>query len=130
MAKEVDDRFIAAVGLLGNPEASARTGAIYSLYQLFIDEGGKKYRRQIAQILCSHIRTKTQEPEYQKKHKDRPSNEIQTAINLLFRNIGGNEGIYCRKEIVEEDDFPFGNLQHAFLCGADFLVCALRENHF
>ena len=123
MAKEVDDRFIAAVGLLGNAEASARTGAIYSLYQLFIDKGGEKYRRQIAQILCSHIRTKTQEPDYQENHKDRPSNEIQTTINLLFKEgkeENGNRGIYCMGEIIEKDNFPRANLEHAFLCGADF----------
>ena len=118
--KETDDRFTTAVNLLGSAEASARTGAIYSLYQLFIDEGGEKYRPQIAQILCSHIRTKTQEPEYQKDHKDRPSSEIQTTIDLLFKDVGGNKGIYCREDIVGRKDFPIANLQHAYLCGADF----------
>ncbi|CAC9994701.1 hypothetical protein, partial [uncultured Gammaproteobacteria bacterium] len=58
---------------------SARTGAIYALYELAIEE--EKYRRQIAQILCSHIRSKTDEAEYQKTHSERPSNEIQTTIN-------------------------------------------------
>ena len=130
MAKEVDDRFIAAVGLLGNAEASARTGAIYSLYQLFIDKDGKKYRRQIAQILCSHIRTKTQEKKYQKKHKDRPSNEIQTAINLLFRNIDGDEGIYCMSEIVKQEKIPPSDLQYAFLCGANFGKARCEKSNF
>ena len=130
MAKEVDDRFIAAVGLLGNAEASARTGAIYSLYQLFIDKGGKKYRRQIAQILCSHIRTKTQEKKYQKKHKDRPSNEIQTAIDLLFRNVGGNEGIYFMSEIVKQEKIPPSDLRRAFLCGANFIEARCEKSSF
>jgi hypothetical protein len=36
-------------------------------------------------ILCSHVRSKTSETEYQKTHKERPSNEIQTTLNLLFK---------------------------------------------
>ena len=118
--KETDDRFTTAVKLLGSTEASARAGAIYSLYQLFVDDKENKYRAQIAQILCSHIRTKTQEPEYQKNHKDRPSSEIQTTIDLLFREEKSDMGIYCRKEIVEQKGFPTANLRGAYLRRANF----------
>jgi hypothetical protein len=48
-----------------------------ALYELAIEE--EKYRRQIAQILCSHIRSKTNETEYKYTHSKRPSNEIQTT---------------------------------------------------
>ena len=68
--KEIDDRFNAAVQLLASNETSARTGGMYSLHKLIIGDGGGEYRVQVAQILCSHIRSKTQEPEYQKQHKN------------------------------------------------------------
>ncbi len=61
--QQVDERFTTAVNLLGSSETSARTGAIYSLFHLASDE--KKYRKEIAQILCSHIRSKTKEENYQ-----------------------------------------------------------------
>ena len=81
--QQVDERFTAAVNLLGSNETSARTGAIYLLFHLALDK--KKYRNKIAQILCSHIRSKTEEEKYKKTYKKKPSNEIQTTINLLFK---------------------------------------------
>jgi hypothetical protein len=60
-----------------------RTGAVYALHELALEE--EKYRQQIVQILCSHIRSKTNEQEYKKNHEERPSNEIQTTLNLLFK---------------------------------------------
>ena len=109
----IDDRFNSAISLLGSSETSARTGAIYALYELAIEE--EKYRRQITQILCSHIRSKTNEAEYQKTHSERPSNEIQTTINLLFKE----EGLYAQ-DFAKEDEFPKANLSHAYLMGAVF----------
>ena len=117
--KEIDDRFHAAVQLLASNETSARTGGIYSLYQLAIEPKGEKYRVQVAQILCSHIRSKTQELEYQKQHRERPSNEIQTAIDILFKYINGIKGIY-QQDFSKYYNFPRANLSHAYLQGADF----------
>ena len=111
--QRVDERFNSAISLLGSSETSARTGAIYALYELAIEE--EKYRSQIAQILCSHIRSKTDEAEYKKTHSKRPSNEIQTTIHLLFKE----KGLYAQgfKGVVK----PFkANLSHAYLMGADF----------
>ena len=125
--KEIDDRFIAAVTLLGSRESSARTGAIYSLYELAMES--KKYRKQIAQILCSHIRSKTQEKEYQAEHKKRPSNEIQTAIDILFKDVNGVKGLYCQN-FSQEREFPKANLSHAYLQGADFHYAKCREADF
>ena len=77
--QRVDERFTTAVSLLGSSETSARTGAIYSLFYLASDE--KKYRKEIAQILCSHIRSKTEEKNYQETYKKKPTNEMQATIN-------------------------------------------------
>ena len=112
--QRIDERFNSAINLLGSNETSARTGAIYALHELAIEE--EKYRRQITQILCSHIRSKTNEAEYQKTHSERPSNEIQTTINLLFKE----EGLY-KQEFARVVEFPKANLSHAYLIQADFL---------
>ena len=111
--QRVDDRFNSAINLLGSSETSARTGAIYALYELAIEE--EKYRSQITQILCSHIRSKTNEAEYKKTHSKRPSNEIQTTIDLLFKE----EGLYAQgfKGVAKPSK---ANLSHAYLMGADF----------
>jgi hypothetical protein len=53
-----------------------------------------KYRQQIVQILCSHVRSKTNEEAYQETHKERPSNEIQTTLNLLFKKH--KHGLYAQ----------------------------------
>jgi hypothetical protein len=39
-------------------------------------------------------RSKTSETEYQKTHKERPSNEIQTTLNLLFKEK--EHGLYTQ----------------------------------
>ncbi len=110
--QRTDERFTTAVNLLGSNETSARTGAIYSLYHLALEE--EKYRKEVAQILCSHVRSKTNEQEYQKNHKDRPSNEIQTTIDLLVRNKNGNTGIYCH-DFAQNEKFPKANFAYAYL---------------
>ena len=115
--QRTDDRFTTAVELLGSSETSARTGAIYSLYHLAIED--KKYRKEVAQILCSHIRSKTNEQDYQKEHKDRPSNEIQSTIDLLLKDKDGNKGLYCQ-DFAKEKNFPQVNFEYAYLVKADF----------
>ncbi|NYT26916.1 MAG: pentapeptide repeat-containing protein [Candidatus Thiodubiliella endoseptemdiera] len=111
--QRIDERFNSGVSLLGSSETSARTGAIYALYELAKEEG--KYCKQIAQILCSHIRSKTNEDKYQNEHKKRPSNEIQTTIDLLFRE----DGLYAQ-DFAKEEGFPKVNLSFAYLVGANF----------
>ena len=111
--QRVDDRFNSAIDLLGSSETSVRTGAIYALHELAIEE--EKYRRQIAQIMCSHIRSKTDETEYKDTHSERPSNEIQTTIDLLFKE----KGLYGQ-EFARVVGFPKANLSHAYLMGANF----------
>ena len=109
---------------MGSSETSARTGAIYSLYHLAIED--KKYRKEVAQILCSHIRSKTNEPDYQKEHEKKPSNEIQTTIDLLLKDKNGNKGLYCQ-DFAKEKNFPQANFEYAYLVKADFLMHSVKE---
>ena len=80
-----DSRFSKGVELLGNANESARTGAAYSLYFL-----AKDYQEELAkpvfEILCAHIRSITTTEEYKTNNNERPSNEIQSILNLLFIN--------------------------------------------
>ena len=120
--QRVDERFNDAIKLLASNESSARTGGIYVLYHLFIDDKKSKYREQIGKVLCSHIRSKTQEVKYQKLHKKRPSNEIQTCINLLFKK--GNLYDKYRADLDNAD------LSHAYLVGADFSSAECQNTIF
>ena len=113
--QRVDDRFNSAINLLGSSETSARTGAVYVLHELALEED--KYRQQIVQILCSHVRSKTSETEYQKTHKERPSNEIQTTLNLLFKEE--EHGLYTQ-DFAKVAGFPRADFEHAYLVRADF----------
>ncbi|VVH60191.1 hypothetical protein BSPCLSOX_2661 [uncultured Gammaproteobacteria bacterium] len=113
--QRVDGRFNSAIGLLGSSETSARTGAVYALHELALEE--EKYRQQIVQILCSHIRSKTNEQEYKKNHEERPSNEIQTTLNLLFKKK--EHGLYAQ-DFAKVAGFPRADLSHAYLVEASF----------
>jgi hypothetical protein len=53
-----------------------------------------KPTQQIAQILCSYVRSKTNEMAYQETYTERPSNEIQTTLNLLFKEK--ERGLYTQ----------------------------------
>ena len=113
--QRVDDRFNSAINLLGSSETSARTGAIYALYELAIEE--EKYRSQIAQILCSHIRSKTNETEYKDTHRKRPSNEIQTTIDLLFK-----KKVCIQKSLQKKLDFLRQICHTLTLCGRILMI--------
>ena len=123
--QRVDERFNSAITLLGSSETSARTGAVYALHELALEE--EKYRQQIVQILCSHVRSKTNEEAYQETHKERPSNEIQTTLNLLFKKH--KHGLYAQ-DFAKQEDFPWADLSHAYLVKADFRGAQCQEAIF
>lgn len=128
---EIDKRFDEAIKLLGSAKVSARTIAIYALYNIFIDDKKKKYRRQIAKILCSYIRSETQEYAYQKNNKDWPSDEIQICIDLLFkRKKKNNELIRKALYIDYKDDIDRADLSHSYLKGIDFSYANCRGVNF
>jgi hypothetical protein len=77
-----DARFAAGVELLGNPHESTRIGGAYNLY--FLARDFEEYRAPVCEILCAHIRTVTGAKEYRDKYAEKPSNEVQTIISLLF----------------------------------------------
>ena len=77
------ERFRDAVDHLGHKSSSSvRQGGFHSLFHLALDD--EERRPSIASILCAHIRETTNNKGYQKKHKNAPSTEIQSLLDLLF----------------------------------------------
>jgi uncharacterized protein YjbI with pentapeptide repeats len=116
----LDNRFSSCVELLGNPKESARIGCAYNLYFL-ADECPEDYLHPICEILCAHIRTITNEKSYQERYRVKPSNEIQTVLNLLFQKDRHNNLIF---------DPCYKNLEGAFLGGAILNKTVLRNVNF
>jgi len=115
-----DSRFSSGVELLGNINESARIGGAYNLYFL-ANEHQDEYLHPVCEILCAHIRTITSDKTYQKNNKEKPSNETQTILNLLFKKNKNDELIFddCKK-----------NLVGTFLDGADFIKAILSSVDF
>ena len=109
----IEERFNNAITLIGSDNAATRLGAIYALDHIAKDTYNKEksYTKTIFQILCSYIRETTNNDEYKIKFKDKPSVEIQTIIDLLFKSHLNNFNGYIELQ---------ADLSYSYLCGADF----------
>ena len=116
----LDNRFSSCVELLGNPKESARIGCAYNLYFL-ADECPDDFLNPICEILCAHVRTITNEKPYLEKYGEKPSNEVQTILNLLFQKDKQNNLIF---------DECFKNFEGAFLGGAVLNGATLSNVNF
>ena len=76
------ERLKNAIEHLGHQSVSVRLGGAYELFHLAQDT--EDLRQTVLDILCAHIRRTTGENEYRKKHKSKPSEEIQSLLTLLF----------------------------------------------
>ena len=123
-AKEVDDKFHSAIGLLSSGDTSARTGALYSLYHVAVKSD--KHRNQVAHVLCAHIRERTVKGGYKESYTAKPSNEVQTAINLLFRETVEGDGLYSQFS----GKMSPAHLSDAYLVGADFAGAECQRGIF
>ena len=110
-AGHTQERLRNSIDHLGSKETSVRIGAAYELYHLAKDR--EEYRETVCDILCGHIRQKTQEEDYKKEQKNGPSEEIKTFLRLLC----GKEEPFrkCRKYPI---DLFYSFLQGANLSGA------------
>ena len=107
------ERLKNAIEHLGHKRDSVRMGGAYELFHLAKDT--KKLRQTVLDILCAHIRQTTGGDDYQKKHKIKPSEEIQGLLTLLF---------------MEEYDVFEGcpiNLQGSYLNGATLIQARLKK---
>ena len=97
---------------LAHPSESVRLGGIYSLYELAIQD--PKRSKEVLEILCAHLRSKTKEDDYIKNHKVRPSEEISSLLKLLTSKESKLRMAY---EESSGEKYML-NLQGAFLNGA------------
>ena len=109
----VQERLKTSIEHLGDSEESICIGAAYELYHLATDR--EDYRETVCRILCGHIRQKTQKENYQKQHANKPSEEIQTCLNLL-----------CGKEKEHVFSSCQRNLTSSFLKGANLKKAQLE----
>ena len=104
------ERLKNAIEHLGHESDSVRMGGAYELFHLARDTQGRDaeaLRQTVLDILCAHIRWTTGEDRYRKKHRWKPSEEVQSLLTLLFVR---------QYEVFEDLQI---NLQGSWLNGAD-----------
>lgn len=101
------------LAFLSEKSDSVRLGGIYNLHELAIQN--PKRSKEVLEILCAHLRSKTNEEGYQKKYKTGPSVEISSLLKLLTSNESELRKVY------EENSGEkcILNFQGAFLRSAD-----------
>ena len=138
-AEHVQERLKTSIEHLGDDKAYVRTGAAYELYHLAKDY--EDYRETVCHILCGHIRQTTQETNYQKQHANKPSEEIQTFLNLLCGKEKGKifnsyqrdlNSSFLKRAILDDAQLRWANLwkaklQRAGLRGAQLQGAILYE---
>lgn len=81
--------FNEAVKHLGSEKESVRIGGVYALCKLAKGKSTKEeYLANVCDILCAHVSSKTNEEDYRKVYKYKPSVEIQILLNLLTKGDG------------------------------------------
>lgn len=112
------ERLKNAIEHLGHESESVRMGGAYELFHLAQDT--ESLRQTVLDILCAHIRRTTVEIEYMKKHKSKPSEEIQSLLTLLFvqeHEIFKNLHINLRGSWLKRAELEKARLEGAILIG-------------
>ena len=81
---ERNERFKNAIDQLGNDNNAVVLGGIYTLHRVAKED--KSYRENVFNILCSFVRDVTITDEYKERYKEKPSEPIQTILNILCIN--------------------------------------------
>ena len=140
------ERLKNAIEHLGDTSDSVRLGGAYELFHLAQDT--EELRQTVLDILCAHIRGTTSGSEYREMYKSKPSEEIQSLLNLLFVQKhevfkglridlrgGWLNGVKLDKARLEKVVLTGAHLQKAQLSEAclqavDFDVAQLQEADF
>ena len=76
------DRLKNAIEHLGHDKESVRLGGAYELFHLAKES--EEMRESVFDILCAHIRRTTGENKYRETYESKPSEEVQSLLDLLF----------------------------------------------
>ncbi len=107
---------------LGHDSVAVRLGGAYELFHLAQDTGA--LRQPVLDILCAHIRRTTAQDTYRRRHRSKPSEEVQSLLNLLFAS---SDGICKGLRIDLQGSWLNGaTLCAAYLCGANLSEARLQ----
>ena len=107
-----------------------RLGGVYELFHLA--EETEELRKTALDMFCVHIRRTTGEAKYQEEYKEKPSEEVQSLLTLLFvqdhkvfKDLQANlQGSFLNGADLTRAHLQGANLRRAHLQGAD-----LRRAH-
>ena len=117
------ERLKNAIEHLGHASDSVRLGGAYELFHLAKDT--EDLRQTVLDILCAHIRRTTGEAEYREARKEKPSEEVQSLLTLLFVQ---EYEIFRRRSVNLQGSWLNGaDLAHAHLQGANLSGIYLRR---
>ena len=128
------ERLKNAIEHLGHDKDSVRLGGAYELFHLARDT--KDLRQTVLDILCAHIRRMTdEEGNYRAKHWSKPSEEVQSLLNLLFvqnHDVFGDfhvdlQGTWLKGANLQGARLEKADLTEAYLCGVALVGANLRE---
>ncbi len=111
---ERNERFTNAINQLGKDNNAVVLGGIYTLHRIAQED--ESYRENVFNILCSFIREVTITDEYKAKYTEKPSEPIQTILNILCINENDFK-VYKEYRI----DFTGANLTEANLIEANLI---------
>ena len=117
------ERLKNAIEHLGATSDSVRLGGVYELFHLAEDT--TEWCQTVLDILCAHIRRTTCEKEYQDKYKQKPSEEIQSILTLLF--VQEHALFKGHRANLEGAWLNGANLRRARLPGAKLIKTRLQK---
>ena len=116
----IQDRFKAATEHLGSEHPGMKIAAYHEFHQLAKDhKNDRDFCERIFEMLCADLRQITNDPEYQKNHKNAPSEGLRTLLDLFF-TVWSNQ--VFRKFRA--------NVRHVYLLGADLSLAHLPRADF
>ncbi len=133
----IHERFKVATEHLGSEHISVRIAAFNEFYHLAEIESN--LRKTIFDILCAHLRQTTKDENYQKKEKDsetqestniKPTEEVQSLLNILFKPHNKNVLIFGGMNAdLAGANLQGANLEQANLQNANLLSSNMEEVH-
>ena len=108
---------------LGHDSAAVRLGGAHELFHLAQDT--EALRQPALDILCAHIRRTTGQDTYRRRYRSKPSEEVQSLLNLLFTSPHG----ICKGLRIDLQGSLLNGatLCAAYLCGANLAEAKLQR---
>ena len=120
------ERMKNAIEHLGHASDSVRLGGAYELFHLA--EDNRELNQTVLDILCTHIRQTTSEEKYQDNYPEKPSEEIQSLLTLLFvreHEIFSGCHINLQSSWLNGANLDYARLVNADLFGVDLEKASL-----